>query len=209
MEAGVLNEKNALHHLVHTIRDPQTDAPHFRSALNKIGEYLAVEALQAIQVKEVEVQTLTNAAAKHLICEEKPVLVTIMRAGLPLLAGVQEVFPSSDVGFLGTMRDEKTLEPKTTYVALPEIEGKCVIIVDTMLATGGSILDAIKIVEKKNPREIIIISAIAAEDGIKRILSHNPSIKIFAAAIDPILNEKGYIVPGLGDAGDRSFGEKK
>ena len=208
MEAKILNERTELHHLVHSIRDPQTDPKHFREALKKIGEYLALETLQNFSKKEVEVRTLTKASATHYLCDEKPVLVTIMRAGLPLLLGVQEVFPNSEVGFLGTMRDEETLKPSTTYIALPTIKNKTVILVDTMLATGGSVLDAIKIIEEHGPAQIIIICAIAAKDGIARVTAHNSNITIYAAATDPILNEKGYIVPGLGDAGDRSYGEK-
>lgn len=209
VQADVRNERRELHHLVHTIRDPNTNPKIFRESLRKIGEYLALEVLQNCSKKEVTIQTLTQATATHDLCDEKPILVTIMRAGLPLLLGVQEVFPESEVGFLGTMRNEETLKPTTTYIALPEIEGKSVIIVDTMLATGGSILDAIQIIEQYHPRDLTIICAIAAKEGIERLTAHNPSIKIYAAATDPVLNEKGYIVPGLGDAGDRSYGSKR
>ncbi len=208
LDAKIHNERTELHHLVHAIRDPQTSPKHFRDSLKKIGEYLALETLQNFSKKEVEVLTLTNASATHYLCDENPVLVTIMRAGLPLLLGVQEIYPNSEVGFLGTMRNEETLKPTTTYIALPRLKNKTVIVVDTMLATGGSVLDAVKIIEERNPGQIIIICAIAAKEGIARVMAHNPNITIYAAATDPILNEKGYIVPGLGDAGDRSYGEK-
>ncbi|MBS0615566.1 MAG: uracil phosphoribosyltransferase [Verrucomicrobia bacterium] len=209
LQAQVRNERTELHHLVYAIRDPETGPQEFRHSLKKIGEYLALEVLQNCPKKEVEVRTLTNAPASHVICDDKPILVTIMRAGLPLLYGVQKIFPDSETGFLGTMRDEETLKPHTTYIALPELKNKPVIIVDTMLATGGSILEAIKIIEERGPSQITVICAIAAQPGLERIKAHNPSIQVYAAATDPILNEKGYIVPGLGDAGDRSYGQKQ
>ncbi len=204
----ILKDRRSLSHLVHDIRDPKTERKEFRTALEKIGEYLALEVLQELNTKHVEVQTLTGATAIHVLCDEDPVLITILRGGVPLLIGMQEIFSNSEVGFLGMARNEETLEAKTTYVGIPDIKNKTVIIGDTMVATGGSMLDAIKIIEEWGPKEIIVICAIAAKDGISRILNYNPKIKIFAAATDPTLNEKGYIVPGLGDAGDRSYGQK-
>lgn len=205
----ILNDRRVLSQLVHQIRDPQTDRKHFRTCLGKIGEYLALEVLEELNTKHVEIQTLTGATAIHVLCDEDPVLITILRGGIPLLIGVQEIFPNSEVGFLGMARDEETLQATTTYIGIPDIKNKTVIIADTMIATGGSMIDAIKIIEKYEPREIIVICAVAAHDGIARILDHNPKIKIFAAVTDPKLNEKGYIVPGLGDAGDRAFGTKQ
>ena len=193
---------------VYEIRDPETGKEKFRQALTKIGEYLGLEALSELPTECVEVQTLTGATAKHHLCSEDPVLVTILRAGIPLCIGVQNIFPESEVGFIAMSRDEETLKAKIDYVGVPDVEGKCVIIIDTMIATGGSMLDAIKIVEARTPKKIIVIGAIASEFGIASIMEHNSEIKIFAAAIDPQLNEKGYIVPGLGDAGDRAYGRK-
>jgi uracil phosphoribosyltransferase len=204
----ILNDRLALSHLVHEIRDPNTDRKHFRTALEKIGEYLALEVLQDLNTKNVEIQTLTGAKAAHILCDEDPVLITILRGGIPLMLGMQEVFPNSEAGFLGMARNEETLQAAISYIGIPNVKDKCVIIADTMLATGGSMLDAIKIVEKQGPKQIILVSAIAAKDGIARILDYNPGIKVYAAATDPKLNEKGYIIPGLGDAGDRSYGMK-
>jgi len=208
LSADVLNDSRALSQLVYEIRDPETNRERFRACLEKIGEYVALDVLQTMNVEEREVFTLTDATACHFLCNEEPVLVTILRAGMPLLLGVQKVFPEADVGFIAMSRNEETLKAKTDYIALPNLKDKCVIIADTMLATGGSILDAIKIIEPYHPREIILINAIAAQDGIQRVLDYNPKIRIYSAAIDPTLNEKGFIVPGLGDAGDRSYGEK-
>ncbi len=201
-------QNQALNELVYEIRNPETRPGKFRKALEKIGEYLAHEALNELQTREVGVQTLTGAEAKQLLVDESPVLVTILRAGLPLNAGVQKIFPNAEVGFLAMSRNEETLKADITYIALPHLKGKSVILSDTMLATGGSLLDAIRIIEKQGPKRIFVISAIASLPGIERISKIYPDIKIFAAAVDPSLNEKGYIIPGLGDAGDRAYGKK-
>lgn len=201
-------QNQILNQLVYEIRNPETSFAHFRKALETIGEYLAIDVLEELERKEATIQTLTGAEAKHLLVAETPVLVTILRAGLPLFLGVQKVFPNSESGFLGMSRNEETLKAKTDYIALPKMENRVVILSDTMLATGGTLLDAIKIIEQYRPKQIFVISAVATEFGMNRILDHNPNIKIFAAVVDPCLNEKGYIVPGLGDAGDRSYGKK-
>lgn len=201
-------QTQALSQLVHEIRNPGTDAVHFRKALETIGEYLALNVLEELSTKETSIITLTGREARHQLIDETPVLVTILRAGLPLNAGVQKVFPNAEVGFLAMSRDEETLKAKVEYIAIPEIQNRTIIVVDTMLATGGSLVDALKILEPYLPKKIFIISAIASEPGIQRIYQHNPQIKIFSAVIDPLLNEKGYIIPGLGDAGDRSYGKK-
>lgn len=205
---NILNDRLVLSHLVHEIRNPDTDRQHFRAALEKIGEYLALEVLQDLTTKQVEIQTLTGATAAHILSAEDPILVTILRGGVPLLIGMQEIFPHSEAGFLGMARNEETLQPTVSYIGIPSVKDKCVIIADSMLATGGSMLDAIKIVEKQGPKQIIVVCAIAAKEGIARLLDYNPQLRIYAAAIDPKLNEKGYIIPGLGDAGDRSYGMK-
>lgn len=201
-------QPQALNQFVYEIRDPKTDAAHFRAALEKIGEHLAYDVLEELPTKEAVIQTLTGAEAKHLLLDETPVLVTILRAGLPLNAGVQKVFPNAEVGFLAMSRNEETLKAEVDYIALPELKGKTVILSDTMLATGGSLLDAIQILEQRGAGKIFVIAAIASKPGIERISSYNPAIRIFAAAVDPSLNDKGYIIPGLGDAGDRSYGKK-
>lgn len=209
LNLSVFAQPQALNQLVYEIRNPQTDSARFRKALEKIGENLALDILEELNTAEVAIQTLTGAEAKHHLLNEDPVLVTILRAGLPLNAGVQKVFPNAEVGFLAMSRNEETLKAKVDYIALPDLKGKSVIISDTMLATGGSLLDAIQIIEQKNPKKIYVIAAIASKPGIERISKSKPAIKIFAAAIDPSLNTKGYIIPGLGDAGDRSYGKKQ
>lgn len=208
LNTAIFAQKQALHQLVYEIRDPQTDYVHFRCALKKIGEYLAMSVLEELSSKETSIETPTGACAKHPLVDETPVLITILRAGLPLNEGVQNIFPNSEVGFFAMSRNEETLKAKIEYVALPHLENRSVILSDTMLATGGSLLDAIHILEKYHPKRIFVITAIASQQGIERILQHNSSIKIYPAAIDPSLNDRGYIIPGLGDAGDRSYGKK-
>lgn len=197
-----------LEYHVSLIRNPATGTKEFRESLEKIGEYLALEISYDLDTKEEAVITCLGATAIHYTLAETPVLVTILRAGIPLLTGMQRAYPAAEVGFIGAMRDETTLKADISYIALPPLEGKIVILMDTMIATGGSIVDTIDILKKKNPKKIIIAGAIAATAGIKHILSHHPETKIHAAATDPIVNEKGYIVPGLGDAGDRAYGTK-
>ena len=208
VRAEVSNDSALLHQQLFTIRNPLTDLKDFRSSLEKIGEYMGAQVLQSLDKKNTEIVTLVGAKAVHSLPQEQPVLLTILRAGLPLLVGVQRVFPNSEVGFIAMSRDEETLQPKTDYVAMPQMSGKIVVIVDTMLATGGSMIDVIKIVKKSGPKKIILISAVADREGIVKISTYDSDIQIFSAVIDPTLNEKGYIVPGLGDAGDRSFGPK-
>lgn len=197
-----------LSQLVYEIRNPKTDANHFRSSLEKIGEYLALNVLEELTTELVNIETLTGVKASHHLVVEDPVLITILRAGLPLNAGVQKIFPNSEVGFFAMSRDEKTLKAKTDYIAVPNLKDRIVIISDTMLATGGSLLDAINVVKQYQPKKIYVIAAISSEKGIARVKDYDATITIYSAAVDPTLNEQGYIIPGLGDAGDRAYGRK-
>ncbi len=199
---------SALEPLIYQIRDPQTNADSFRKALETIGRYLALIVRDQLPTKQVTIQTLTGAKATHQRLQESPVLVTILRAGLPLNNGIQKVFPNAPVGFLAMSRDEKTLKPKTDYIALPSLKGRCVILSDTMLATGGSLLDAIQRIQQEKPEKIFVIAAIASQKGLEKIREKHPEISVITAVVDPLLNSKGFIVPGLGDAGDRCFGPK-
>lgn len=208
LNATLFAQSKAISQFVYEIRNPRTDSVRFRYVLEKIGENLANEVLDELNSKEIAVLTLTGVEAKHFLVDETPVLVTILRAGLPLNTGIQNVFPHAEVGFLGMARNEKSLEADVNYIALPELKGKTVILSDTMLATGGSLLNAIQIIEKRGAQRIIVIAAIASKPGIERITNYNPAIKVYAAAVDPTLNDKGYIMPGLGDAGDRAYGIK-
>ena len=205
----VYSQTAAIHQLVFEIRDPKTDAVHFRNALERIGEYLALNVLEELPTEGTPILTLTGKEATHPLLKEQPVLVTILRAGLPLNAGVQKVFPNAEVGFFAMARNEETLKAVTSYIALPDLKDRYVILSDTMIGTGGSIVDAITILERHQPKKIFVIAAIAAEAGVDRILKAFPSVTILRAATDPCLNDVGYIIPGLGDAGDRCYGKKQ
>ncbi len=206
--AEIYKNDIALSELVYTIRDPATQAREFRYSLKKIGEMLGREVLQQLPVKMEAIETCLGASACHPRIAEQPVLLTILRAGLPLFFGVQKIFPNAESGFIAMARDEETLLPKREYVGIPEIKGKTVIVIDTMIATGGSMLDALELIKKQEPKNIIVIGAIGSKVGLEKVQEFDPSIAIYCAAVDDSLNEKGYIVPGLGDAGDRSFGKK-
>lgn len=200
--------QNMMDSLIYEIRDPQTQKKAFRECLEKIGELLAYDIKQALPTQEASIETLTGHKATHNLVCQNPVLITILRAGLPLNSGVMNVFKESDVGFIAMARDELTLKSRTDYIAVPEITNKVVILTDTMLATGGSLIDAISLIKDKSPSKIYIIATIASQPGIDRIMKAHPDVHILAACIDPALNEKGYIIPGLGDAGDRAYGKK-
>lgn len=208
IQMPIFANTQAINQLVYEIRNPQTNSVQFRKALKKIGEYLALNVLEELSREEKTIRTLTDGEATHCLINETPVLITILRAGLPLNAGVHRVFPNAEVGFLAMSRNEETLKAKVDYVAIPALENRSVILSDTMLATGGSLIDAIRIIEQYKPKKIYVIAAIASKPGIVRVLQHNRDIKIFSAAVDSALNHRGHIVPGLGDAGDRCYGQK-
>lgn len=193
---------------VYSIRDPRTDRAQFRWHMGKIGEHLAVAIANTLPVATYSIETSLHDAAEHKLLKDPPVVITILRAGLPLLNGMLQVFPEAESGFFVYQRDESTLQPVYHASLLPSVEGRDVIIVDPMIATGGSILAAISQILPKKPRSITVACAIAAAEGLLRIHNEVPQAHIFATAVDPALNECGYIVPGLGDAGDRSFGKK-
>ncbi len=198
----------ALEKELYTLRVPSTDRKSFRRSMKKTGEYLALEVSKDLSTKQTSIETVLGVEAQHELIDEEVVLVTILRAGLPLLQGFLKVFPDAEVGFFAMARDEETLKAKVDYVALPPLKGKTVIIVDPMIATGGSMLEAIMILEERSPKKIIASGAFATEIGMNRIHTHNPNITFYNGVVDPVLNDVGYIVPGLGDAGDRAFGNK-
>lgn len=194
--------------LILTIRDPRTNRKKFRDTLENIGEYLALDVLNALPSKKIYIQTMTGEMATHVVCDEIPILITILRAGLPFHAGIQKVFPHSEVGFFAISRNEQTLQAKIQYVSLPNLKDRYVILSDTMLATGGSILNAIRVIQNYSPKKIFVVTALASRSGLRCISEEYSNVVIITAAIDPQINAQGYIVPGLGDAGDRAYGEK-
>ncbi|MFZ5972097.1 MAG: uracil phosphoribosyltransferase [Bacteroidota bacterium] len=191
-------------------RDIQQDRLRFRTNLERLGAVMAYEISKQMAYRTRRVET-TLATSTITVLQEQPVLLTILRAGLPFYSGFQHFFDRSDAGFIGAFRNENTMSINLDYIATPHIGGKQVILIDPMLATGRSIAEAVKAITKNGiPQHLFIASLVAAPEGIenlKRVISI--PFSIYTVALDERLNQKNYIVPGLGDAGDLSFGEKE
>lgn len=193
-------------HKLALIRDINTGHKEFRELATEITMFVCYEALKNIHVKKVDVATPVAIAKCHKI-DEDIVVVPILRAGIGMLDGILSLIPSARVGFVGLYRDEKTKEAVTYYERVPPqaSDGICIII-DPMLATGGSTVASIDILKAQGAKRIVVVCIVTCPEGIKRVEDAHPDVTIYAASIDQGLNEKKYIVPGLGDAGDRLFG---
>lgn len=193
-------------HKLALIRDINTGHKEFRELATEITMFVCYEALKSISVKEVEVETPVSKTKCHKI-DEDIVVIPILRAGVGMLDGILSLVPSARVGFVGLYRDEETKEPVTYYERMPQQirEGICIVI-DPMLATGGSTVAAIDLLKSQGARNIVVVCIVTCPEGIERVEKAHPDVRIYAASIDQGLNEKKYIVPGLGDAGDRLFG---
>lgn len=188
------------------LRDRKTDSERFRSLLEEAGTLLAGCALESLKLKKVTVKTpLTRAQTRR--ADQEVVLVAVLRAGLGLLPGALRLVPSARVGLIGIYRNEQTLDPVRYYVRLPKgLDRGLTLLLDPMLATGGSASEAIRILKSDGASRIVLVSLVAARIGIRRVQRDHPDVRIVTGAVDPRLNAQGYIVPGLGDAGDRLFG---
>jgi len=196
-------------HKLGILRDKNTGTKEFRELVNEIGMFLCYEAMRDIELKEVEIETPITKMKTGKLDEDKYAFVPILRAGMGLLEGVVRVIPNAKIGHIGMYRDEETFEPVNYFFKVPkDIENREVIILDPMLATGGSAMDAIELLKSKGVKKIKFLCVIAAPEGIERVESAHPDVQIYCASIDDHLNEAKYIVPGLGDAGDRIFGTK-
>jgi len=188
------------------IRDVETGHKKFRELATEITMFVCYEALKSVSVKEVDVQTPVATAKCHKISEDI-VVVPILRAGVGMLDGILSLIPSARVGFVGLYRDEETKEPVTYYERMPrQVKDGLCIIIDPMLATGGSTVAAIDVLKAQGAKHIVVVCIVTCPEGIERVENAHPDVAIYAASIDTGLNEKKYIVPGLGDAGDRLFG---
>jgi uracil phosphoribosyltransferase len=168
--------------------------------------FVCYEALKNLSVNEIDVETPVATAKCHMIAEDI-VVIPILRAGIGMLDGILSLVPSARVGFVGLYRDEETKEPVTYYERMPrEIKGGVCIIVDPMIATGGSTVAAIDLLKAQGATNIVVVCVVTCPDGVQRVEDAHPDVHIYAASVDAGLNEKKYIVPGLGDAGDRLFG---
>lgn len=191
---------------VTVLRDINTNPEKFRAAVQRISNVMAVKVATHFRLAENEMLTPLEKTTGYYLAQEV-VLVPVLRAGLGMVSGFLEVIPEAKVGHIGLQRNEKTLEPVEYYYKTPKnIESDIVILLDPMLATGGSASEALNYLKKRGAKEIIFSCLVAAPEGVARLEQNHPEIKIFAAALDRELNDKGYILPGLGDAGDRTFG---
>lgn len=189
------------------IRDRDTPNPLFRTNLERIGTLLLAEATKSLPTVPDTVETPLTTADVHRLAVQ-PVIVPVLRAGLGFVHAAQELMPIADVGFIGISRDEETFEPKPYVNKLPEsLAGRPVIVIDPMLATGGSLVRTIELlVERGAPAPITVVCALAAPEGLQRLDDEGLDLHVYTGAIDDHLNDNAYIVPGLGDAGDRQFG---
>ena len=198
-----------IQHKVSLMRDRETGTKDFRELLEEISMLMAYEVTRDLPLKEVEIETPVCRAKTKVISGKKLAVVPILRAGLGMVDGIMSLVPAAKVGHIGLYRDPNTLEPVEYYCKLPaDVEERDLIVVDPMLATGGSASAAISFIKKRGCKSIKLECLIAAPEGIARIQRDHPDVDIFVASVDEKLNDHGYIVPGLGDAGDRLFGTK-
>ena len=198
-----------LQHKLSILRDETTGVRDFREIVGEIATLMCYDATRNLPLEPVEVQTPVAKAVTYQLAGKKLAIVPVLRAGLGMVEGILTLIPSAKVGHIGLFRDPETLEPVKYYCKMPtDIAERDVIILDPMLATGGSASAAITFVKEYGVKNIKLMNILAAPEGIKRVRADHPDVEIYVAAVDEKLNEHGYIVPGLGDAGDRIFGTK-
>ena len=202
-------EHPLLQHKLSILRNKQTGTKEFRDLVGEIATLLCYEATRDLPLEEVEIETPITMAKTKVLAGRKLALVPILRAGMGMLDGMLTLLPAAKVGFIGLYRDEETLQPVEYFCKLPQdIAERDVLVLDPMLATGGSADAAIGFMKDYGCKNIKLMVLLAAPKGIERIVKHHPDVDLYCGAVDDHLNEHGYIVPGLGDAGDRIFGTK-
>lgn len=192
-------------HLLTQLRDVRTPPPLFRTIAKRLTIALVLEAVRGLPTVEVEVETPLERTRGRLITPDL-VAVPILRAGLGMLEAVTELFPEVSVGYIGLERDDVTLQPTSYYEKLPPIAGRHVLLLDPMLATGGSAAAAAASIRAKGPADLRFVCVVAAPQGLEKMRREHPDVPIFTAALDRDLTDRGYILPGLGDFGDRLYG---
>ncbi len=198
-----------IQHKLSYLRDIDTGAKDFRELVKELAMLMAYEATRDFNLAETVVTTPITETTTKVLAGKKVAVIPILRAGLGMVEGILELIPAARVGHIGLYRDPETLEPVEYYCKLPEDIGeRDVLIVDPMLATGGSASAAVEFLRRRGAREIKLLVLIAAPEGIQRVIDECEDVTIYACAVDAHLNDHGYIVPGLGDAGDRLFGTK-
>jgi uracil phosphoribosyltransferase len=203
---AILIEHPCVQHKLSIIRNEETGHKRFRELAKEITQFVCYEALKNINTKEITVETPVATATCRQI-DTDIVVIPILRAGIGMLDGILELVPTARVGFVGLFRDEETKQPVTYYERFPrQIKGGTCIVIDPMLATGGSTTAALDLLKESGAENIVVICIVTCPEGVASVEEAHPDVPIYAAAIDQKLNEKSYIVPGLGDAGDRLFG---
>lgn len=209
MSNVVITNHPLIQHKLSILRDVNTSSKDFRTLVSEIATLLCYEATRDLPLQEIEIETPLCKCKAHSLEGKKLALVPILRAGLGMVDGVLQLVPSARVGHIGLYRDPVTVKPVEYYCKLPaDISERDVFVLDPMLATGGSAIDAITMIKERQPRSIKFLCIIAAPEGLKALQEAHPDVDIFCAAEDEKLNDHCYIVPGLGDAGDRIFGTK-
>ena len=198
-----------IQHKLSYIRDKNTGTKEFRELVDEVGMLMAYEVTRDLQLQDVEIETPITKTVQKQIAGKKLAIVPILRAGIGMVDGLLSLVPAAKVGHIGMYRDEETLKPVEYLVKLPEdIDQRQIFVVDPMLATGGSAILAVDSLKKRGASNITFVCLVSAPEGVKALQDAHPDVDIFTAALDDHLNENGYIVPGLGDAGDRLFGTK-
>jgi uracil phosphoribosyltransferase len=198
-----------IQHKTTVLRQQDTPNKEFRELIEEITMLMCYEALRDLPLEDVKIKTPLVETTQKMIKGKKLAIVPILRAGLGMVSGMLDLVPSAKVGHIGMYRDEETLEPHEYYCKLPaDIENRLIVVLDPMLATGGSAIDAITQIKSYGGKNIKFLCIIAAPEGIAALNKAHPDVEIYCANVDEKLNDKGYIIPGLGDAGDRIFGTK-
>ena len=207
----VIFDHPLIRHKIAILRDENTSTKEFRELVEEITTLMTYECFKDVPTVEKEVTTPLETCTQRVIKDNSVAIVPILRAGLGMVNGIHALFPSARVGHIGMYRDEETLQPQSYYCKLPydiDEEDKFVLVVDPMLATGGSACDAIDLLKKRGCKNIKFMAIIGAPEGVSHVAEAHPDVKIYVSTLDRCLNDKGYILPGLGDAGDRLFGTK-
>ena len=206
----VIFDHPLIRHKIAILRDENTSMKEFRELVEEITTLMTYECLkEGVPTEEKTVRTPLETCTQQVVKDNAIAIVPILRAGLGMVNGIHVLFPSARVGHVGMYRDEETLQPQSYYCKLPDgIEDKLVLVVDPMLATGGSACDAIRLLKDRGCTHIKFMAIIGAPEGVSRVAEAHPDVNIYVSTLDRCLNQNGYILPGLGDAGDRLFGTK-
>ncbi len=198
-----------IQHKLTILRDRRTSTRDFKQLVNEIAMLMAYEVTKDLPLEPVEIETPLERTGGAQVAGKKLALVPILRAGLGMVEGIAQLIPSARVGHIGIYRDHDTLEPVDYYFKIPSGgEARDFFVLDPMLATGGSAVDAVTALKHAGAQRVRFLCLVAAPEGVREMLQHHPDVPVYAAALDRQLNEKGYILPGLGDAGDRLFGTR-